>query len=84
MFTARLEDAADCCDKCCLEHGVVEAAGLIGGPQVCGGQGVDWHGWHIVCNVLEVFPHWIMWVLKCDDVYGISCKVFGDLYALLG
>jgi len=25
-----------------------------------------------------------MGILKCHDVYGISCKVFGDLYALLG
>jgi hypothetical protein len=73
VLAAGFKDAAYCCDQGCLEHRVVEAAGLIGWAEVCGREGVDGYGWHIVGNVLEVLTDGIVWVLECYDVNGISC-----------
>ena len=83
MLATGLKDAAHSGHERGLEHGVVEAAGLIGWAEVGGCEGVDGHGWHIVSNVLEVLADGIVWVLKCYDVNGISCQFLGDLDALL-
>ena len=83
MLAARFKDAAYCCDEGCLEHRVIETAGLIGWAQVCGGEGVDRNGRDIVSDVLEVFADGIVRVLECDDVDGIGCQLLCDLDALL-
>ena len=83
MLAAGLEDATDSCDERGLEHRVVEAAGLIAGAQVCGGEVVDRHGWHVVCDVLEVFAHGVVGVLDGDDVHSVGGELLGDLDAIL-